>query len=209
MDKERRVERDTELERIVFFSDAVFAIAITLLVLEIRVPEGLSPTALIATLGGMWPRFASYLISFSLIGGFWRAHHRIFHYIEAYDQRLITLNLAFLMCVAFLPFSASLFGEYAGLRVAVEVYAGSIAVAGLFLGGMWWYATRRGRLTEANLDPRLIRQVMTERLSPPVISLAIALTVLFFGVTAALYALLPLLLIQLVVEKILPRLRAR
>ena len=90
MEEERRAERGTELERIVYFSDAVFAIAITLLVLEIRVPEGLSPTALIATLGGMWPRFASCLISFSLIGGYWRAHHRLFRYIEAYDQRLIT-----------------------------------------------------------------------------------------------------------------------
>ena len=58
------MEGGTELERIVFFSDAVFAIAITLLVLEIRVPDGLSPAGLTSALGEMWPRFASYLISF-------------------------------------------------------------------------------------------------------------------------------------------------
>ena len=65
---EQRSERGTEVERIVFFSDAVFAIAITLLVLEIRVPDGLPPARLAGALGGMWPKFFSYLISFSVIG---------------------------------------------------------------------------------------------------------------------------------------------
>lgn len=75
---EQRSERGTEVERIVFFSDAVFAIAITLLVLEIRVPDGLPPARLAEALGRMWPKFLSYLISFSVTGGYWRAHHRIF-----------------------------------------------------------------------------------------------------------------------------------
>lgn len=209
VEEERWVERGTEVERIVFFSDAVFAIAITLLVLEIRVPEGLSPSELKVALGEMWPKYLSYLISFSLIGGFWRAHHRIFHYVKAYDGRLISLNLLFLMCVAFLPFPVSLFGEYTGQRIAIEIYAGSIAVAGLLLGGMWWYATRGRRLTDGDLDPGLIRHVMTERLFPPAIALLFVLITFFFGVTVAAYSLLPFLLIQFVVERILPRLRAR
>ena len=166
MEEEQRVERGTEMERLSFFSDAVFAIAITLLVLEIRVPDGLSPAELTAALGEMWPKFVSYLISFSLIGGYWRAHHRIFHYIKAYDRWLISLNLLFLMCVAFLPFPSSLLGEYGGQLVPVEIYAGSVAATGLSLGGMWWYATRGRRLTDGDLDPRLIRQVMAERHLP-------------------------------------------
>jgi uncharacterized membrane protein len=209
MEEERRVERGTEVERIVYFSDAVFAIAITLLVLEIQVPEGLSPTELTAALGEMWPKYLSYLISFTVIGGYWRAHHRIFHYVKAYDRRLISLNLLFLMCVAFLPFPVSLFGEYTGQRIAVEIYAGSVAATGLFLGGMWWYATRGRRLIDGDLDPRLIRHVMTERLSPPAIALIVVMITLFFGVAAAAYSLLPLLLIQFVVERNLPHLRAR
>jgi uncharacterized membrane protein len=207
--EERWMEHGTELERIVFFSDAVFAIAITLLVLEIRVPEGLSPTELTSALGEMWPRFASYLISFSLIGGFWRAHHRIFHYIKAYDRRLITSNLLFLMCVAFLPFSSSLLGQYTGQGIAVEIYASSVAATGLFLAGMWFYATWNGRLTDGDLDPRLIRHELTDRLSPPVIALPVVLITFFFSVAIAAYSLLPFLLIRFVVERILPRLRAR
>jgi uncharacterized membrane protein len=199
------MEGGTELERIVFFSDAVFAIAITLLVLEIRVPEGLSPAELTSALGEMWPRFASYLISFSLIGGFWRAHHLIFRYIKAYDRRLITSNLLFLMCVAFLPFSSSLLGQYTGRGLAVEIYASSVAATGLFLAWMWFYATRNGRLTDGDLDPRLIRHELTDRLSPPAIALPVVLITFFFGVAVAAYSLLPFLLIRFVAERILPR----
>lgn len=153
MEEEQWLERGTELERIIYFSDAVFAIAITLLVLEIRVTDGLSPQELTAALGGMWPRYLSYLISFSVIGGYWREHHRTFRYINAYDRRLLSLNLLFLMFVAFLPFPVSLFGEYTGQKIAVEIYASSIAATGVFLAGMWFYATRGGRLTDGDLAP--------------------------------------------------------
>jgi len=216
VEEERWIERGTEKERLSFFSDAVFAIAITLLVLEIRVPDGLSPAELTAALGEMWPKFVSYLISFSLIGGYWRAHHRIFRYVRAYDRRLISLNLLFLMCVAFLPFPSSLLGEYGGRLVAVEIYAGSVAATGLFLCGMWWYATRDGRLTDGDLDPGLIRHVLTVSLRTPALALLIMLISLFLGVTIALYALLLILLIwrvlgviRLVRNMLVPRLRAR
>ena len=209
MDGERRLECGTEVERIVFFSNAVFAIPITLLVLDIQVPQGLSPSELKVALAEMWPKYLSYVISFTVIGGYWRAPHRIFHYVKVHDRRLISLNLIFLMCVAFLPFPVSLFGEYKGQRIAVEIYAGSVAASGFFLGGMWWYATRGRRLTDGDLDPGLVRHVMTERLSPPAIALIIVSITFFFGVAAAGYSLVPLLLVQFAVERNLPRLRAR
>ena len=206
--REQRSERGTEVEHIVFFSDAVFAIAITLLVLEIRVPDGLPPARLTWVLGGMWPKFLSYLISFSVIGGYWRAHHRIFQYVKDYDQRLITLNLLFLMCVAFLPFSSSLLGGYGGQKIAVEVYAASVAATGFFLAATWRHATREGRFT-GDLDSRLVRRLMKERLSPPVIAALIASITFLFGVGVVLYSLLPFLGVQFLMERGLPPLRAR
>lgn len=209
MEEKGSVERGTGVERIVYFSDGVFAIAITLLALGIRVPAGLSSAELTAALVEMWPGYLSYLISFTVIGSFWRAHHRIFRHIKAYDESLISLNLLYLMCVAFLPFSASLIGEYGSQPVAFEIYAGNVAATGFFLGGTWWYATWGGRLTDGELDPGLIRQLMTEQLSLPVTGLVFVPISFFFGITVAVYSVIIFLLIAFVVRRILPRLRAR
>lgn len=209
VEKEQWEERGREMGRIVYFSDAVFAIAITLLVLQIRVPAGLSPTALTAALIEMWPKYLSYLISFTVIGSFWRTHHRIFRHIKAYDESLIALNLLFLMCVAFLPFSASLIGEYGSQPVAFEIYASNVAATGLFLGGMWWHATRDGRLTDDDLDPGLIRRIMKEQMSLPAIALISVPITFFFGAAGAVYSVIAFLLVAFVAGRTLPRLRAR
>lgn len=209
VEEEQREERGREMERIVYFSDAVFAIAITLLVLQIRVPAGLSPEGLTAALIEIWPEYLSYLISFTVIGSFWRAHHRVFRHIRAYDESLIYLNLLFLMCVAFLPFSASLIAEYGSQPVAFEIYASNVAATGLLLGGVWWHATRDGRLTEGDLDPGLIRRLMSEQLSLPVTALIFVSITFFFGITVAVYSVTTFLLIAFAVRRILPRLRAR
>src|SRR5919202_6822338 len=92
------LERGSELERTVFFSDAVFAIAITLLALEIQVPQipadsaaALLPGALLS----LWPKFFSFLISFWVVGFYWLSHHRTFRYISGYDYSLLLINLLF------------------------------------------------------------------------------------------------------------------
>jgi uncharacterized membrane protein len=100
-------EGGIELERIIFFSDAVFAIAITLLVLDIKVPARPAilkepvPAWLGGQLSALSPSYLSYVLSFLVIGAFWAAHHRIFRYITGYDGRLIAVNTLLLMCVAF------------------------------------------------------------------------------------------------------------
>jgi uncharacterized membrane protein len=107
------VERGTDIERIVFFSDAVFAIAITLLALEIRVPDVPDdPAALREAFLALGPVFFSFFISFWFVGTYWVAHHRVFHHIGGYDRRLLFINLLFLMWIVLLPFSSSLLGEY-------------------------------------------------------------------------------------------------
>jgi uncharacterized membrane protein len=120
---EGRPEAGRELDRIVFFSDAVFAIAITILVLDIRVPDGLSPAELPAEVLGLWPKYLSYVVSFLVLAIYWQAHHRVFRPIRGYDGTLVWLNFLFLMAVAFLPFPTSLLGEYGREQVSVVIYA--------------------------------------------------------------------------------------
>lgn len=112
-------------ERICAFSDGVFAIAITLLVLNIQVPpaEITRPEALAHTVAALWPRFAAFGLSFAVIGVLWVTHHRMFAYIQAYDLRLIWLNLLVLLFVSFMPFAAGLLAEHGGAQFAVAFYA--------------------------------------------------------------------------------------
>ena len=91
-----------ELERLVNFSDAVIAIAITLLVVQFSVPAASEDVG--EALLDRWPQFLSFILSFFVIGIFWMAHHRIFRYVARMDQGLLWLNLLFLMCIAFLPY---------------------------------------------------------------------------------------------------------
>ena len=91
--------KEFQLERMVLFSDAVFAIAITLLVIEIKIPEiheNVSDNALLHSLGHLIPKFAGFLITFMLIGIYWTIHHRMFGYVTAYTGKLLLLNLVFL-----------------------------------------------------------------------------------------------------------------
>jgi uncharacterized membrane protein len=113
---ERRPKAGRELDRIVNFSDAIFAIAITILVLDIRLPDNLSPTELPVQVLGLGPKYLSYLISFLVLAVYWQAHHRVFKPITGYDGTLVWLNILFLMAVAFLPFLPHFWASTAGSR---------------------------------------------------------------------------------------------
>jgi uncharacterized membrane protein len=142
------------LERLIFFSDAVFAIAITLLALEIRLPalEGdLTNAGLTAALLALWPKYLGYGISFLVIGFVWVGHHRKFRYIRNFDSNLLILNLLLLMAIAFTPFPAAVLSEY-GNRTATIFYAFVMALTGLLSTALWLYASHHERLTGANLD---------------------------------------------------------
>lgn len=152
------------LERLVFFSDAVFAIAITLLALEIRLPAlGENPTndQLFQALLALWPKYLSYAISFLVIGSFWLGHHRRFRLILRYDTRLLLLNILLLMGVAFIPFPTAVIGEY-GNRTATIFYALVMTIAGLLNAAVWLYASHRNRLIEPSFTPQK-RQHETKR----------------------------------------------
>lgn len=133
---------ETQNERLVLFSDAVIAITITLLVLEIRLPEGaaeLNDTALWHALVETWPRFLGYLISFAVIGAFWLSHHQKFLAINRSARGLLLVNLVFLCCIGTVPFVTGLLAENPGV-LATEVYAAVMASCAFMLGMIWLFA---------------------------------------------------------------------
>jgi uncharacterized membrane protein len=145
-------ERDPE--RLVFFSDAVFAIAVTLLVLEIRPPE--DTRHLLQGLAALWPSYLSYAISFLLIGQVWANHHVMFDHIRSADRTVLFLNTLLLMDIAFLPFAASVlaaaFRTGHGQRTAVVFYGVVFEVAAMLFNVIWGYARHGQRLLGTTID---------------------------------------------------------
>ena len=149
----RSPEASRDRDRIVNLSDGVFAIALTLLVLDIRVPnipENVVGSELPGVLLSLWPKYLGYVLSFVVISTFWIIHHSIFRPIRAYDRNLLYINFLFLMFVAFVPFPTSLLGEYGNHQLPVAVYAATLAVGRLLLtattGTRRWTAGCWGRL---------------------------------------------------------------
>ncbi len=174
------------LERIVFFSDAVMAIAITLLAIDIRVPQidpSVAPQQLLARLSAIQPHLMSFFISFVVIGVYWISHHRYFAYIRRYDTRLILLNFLFLFAIVCMPFLASLLGQYVFVPVALIAYTVAIAVLGLAMALIWWYASYRHRLVDPDLDAGLIRTINVRLFVAPVVFL-VAVPFAFVSSTA-------------------------
>lgn len=185
--EDRRPEPDRDLDRIVFFSDAVFAIAITLLVLEIQVPaipEDRVSEQLATSLLALWPKYLGYVVSFLSIAVFWYIHHRIFRDIRGYDGTLILLNFLFLMFVAFLPFPTALLGEYGNNQLPVAIYAATLAVGRLLLTAIYWYATSGNRLVDGTVDPNTVRFFVIRGLTIPLIFL-LSIAISFFSVGGA------------------------
>lgn len=138
------------LDRLVFFSDAVFAIAITLLALDIRLPEGdfTTDAALIPALLSMGDQFQAFAISFWVIASYWMGHHRMFLSIRRYDGRLILINLLLLMLIALVPFPTMLISEFDN-RTATIVYALVMVAIGLTMTLLILYASGPGKLLDA------------------------------------------------------------
>jgi uncharacterized membrane protein len=161
------------LERIVFFSDAVFAIAITLLALEIRLPEDVAYAGnreLLQSLFSIMPKYLGYIISFLSIGNFWVIHHRQYQYIEQYDTRLMLINLLVLMAVAFIPFPTSVISEN-GNRTATILYALNASLIGILSTMLWVYASHKHRLVMPDLEPAVVRRGVIRNLVAPAIFL--------------------------------------
>ncbi|HEY7256688.1 MAG TPA: TMEM175 family protein [Solirubrobacterales bacterium] len=143
----RREGNEVEFSRIVAFSDGVFAIAITLLVLNLGIESGIPGDRLWHALWEQREDFLAFGISFAVIGRFWVIHHRFFGEVRAFDGRLITLNIVYLACIVLIPFSSQLLGDYGGEAAAVVVYAVNLAACVLVGFRMNAYARGAGLTT--------------------------------------------------------------
>jgi uncharacterized membrane protein len=165
------------LERLVAFSDAVLAIAITLLVLGLEVPSvhKIPETQLPEYLIDSIPSVLAYITSFVLVGTYWLQHYVIFHYVICANRTFVILNGLFLLSVSFLPFPTGLQAVYRGDRLAVVFFGCAHILCGLTLLALWLYATHRHRLVVPEI-PRQVVQSMTRRIAiaPTLSILAIA-----------------------------------
>jgi uncharacterized membrane protein len=173
VESELRNAATGQLERLVFLSDGVFAIAMTLLAVELALPEvsAGSPEDLGQRLLALGPRYLSYALSFVVIASYWRSHQRIFRYLVRLDGRFVWLNLILLLCIAFLPFPTSVLGNYPSEVAAVSLYAGTLAATGGMVLLMWAYATTGHRLISAQESAHVIRLVLLRAACPPLIFL--------------------------------------
>jgi uncharacterized membrane protein len=146
-----------ETARLETFADGVFAIAATLLIVDVavRAPGGELGSAILKA----WPQYAAYAVSFLTIGIMWLNHHDCMRQIGAVDRRFLTINLLLLMCIAFVPFPTRLIADHFhddGLRAAALTYGVTLTITAVCFGSFWFYAARGNRLLAEDADPQVI-----------------------------------------------------
>lgn len=182
--------------RLETFSDGVFAIAATLLILSVHA----NGPHLGHALTKAWPSYAAYAVSFVTIGIMWANHHGVFSQIDKVDRTFLLINVFFLMAVAFVPFPTVLVAEHlhdSDLGPAALTYGFTLTVTATLYNLLWLYASARRRLLRADADPRVVSGITRSYLPGPVIYLAATLialwkpivSVVLFAAIASLYAL--------------------
>ena len=145
-----RVE-GTDLGRVLAFTDGVLAIAITLLVLNLEIPD-VADGELRHKLVDLLPQLGAYFLSFAVVGRFWLVHHRVFATMRSFDANLIALNLLYLALVVLVPFTTELLGEYGDHSLAVSIYAAVMGLAATVNWLMVRYIMKRGHVRESERE---------------------------------------------------------
>jgi uncharacterized membrane protein len=160
-------------DRLEYFSDAVLAIAATLLATELPKPE--TGTGLLQEIIKLWPHYAGFAASFLFICIAWSNHHNMFIYIKQTDQYLLILDILFLMLVTLMSFTTGLLARNVGKpdeRTAALIYHATLVLMTLLYNCVWWYAIRKKELLEEDADPKLIRLLTKEYAIAPALHLA-------------------------------------
>ncbi|MCO4292626.1 TMEM175 family protein [Solitalea sp. MAHUQ-68] len=161
------LKKEFQLERMILFSDAVFAIAITLLVIELKIPEislnELTDHKLFESLVELLPRIIGFLVSFFLIGLYWTIHHRIFGFVVNYDQKLLWLNLFFLLAVVLMPFSSGFYSAYIFklLKAPLIIYVTNVCFLSLMNMLLWRYISNPKHKLSEGIQPEFAQYFLT------------------------------------------------
>lgn len=145
------------------FSDAVFAVAITLLVLSIAsfdIPGKVTETEVLKGLGGVWPHFFAYALSFVIVGAFWISHHRLFESFRVINQLLLWINLLYLMVIVFIPYPTGLLAKYGETITVTVLYAGCMCLVGLMQALMCSYGARYQRAQGVPIDNLVVKDYL-------------------------------------------------
>ena len=172
---ETRTERAKEVDRIAAFSDGVFAIAITLLSLQLAVPAAKD---LGHSLVELAPNIFAFVLSFLVIGAYWAAHHRLFSRVTKHDDRLIWLNLAVLFFIVVIPFTTTVIAAHGGSRLGVLVYAFSLVGAGLANVALTAYVLVGRRLCSTSVPAAAVRCSLWLAATSPIVFLSSMLLLL-------------------------------
>jgi uncharacterized membrane protein len=193
-DQRAMLERAHDPARVLALSDGVFAIIITLLVLEVHVPELTQGHTLNEALAELRPSLTAFVISFVLAGMYWVAHRDLFALIRRTDRGLVWLNILYLLPLCLLPFGAGLIGRYEDEVVALRIYGLLLVLIALMRVVIWLYAINRPHLLWQRLDHRQRRAGLALTISPGLVYLLAFLVARTApGLSLAIYAAMPLL----------------
>jgi uncharacterized membrane protein len=205
---QKGVDAFLAVHRLAALTDGVFAIVMTLLVLEISIPE-IAQSSLQAELPRrlleLGPKLYSYVLSFLVLGILWTLHYRSFHSIRRSNNALVWLNIFFLMFVALIPFSTSLLGNYGTEQLSIVIYASNVLLALIMRLIIWIYATGKYRLVDSDINPRWVKRDKLISIGILLIFMLV-IGVSFINVTAAFYILVLLLVASIVMLLIARRL---
>jgi len=180
--------------RIETLGDGVFAIAMTLLVLDLKVPVGVPPNELLSSVMHLAPQLAAYCVSFMVLAVYWIGHNNQFKLILQTDRTLLWINIFFLMSIAFVPFSTSLLASYNQEKEAIIIYGVNVILSGFALYFHWVYASGKAKLIKADTDERVI-YITKFRILIGIAFYVVTTVVAFFStkVSLILFAALPFL----------------
>lgn len=190
----RTIREGSGTDRIEALSDGVFAIALTVLVLQLDaplLPSGASGGTVLRAFGGTLHVIEFYLISFFVIGFYWYLHHQMFRFIARHDNVLVVVNLVALLPITVLSFLTELVGDYSGEPEIVALYFGALSITGLIFVALWVYASNGHRLIEPDLPASVIRVLTLKALLPTaVFMLGAGVAFLHVGIARRAYLLL-------------------
>jgi uncharacterized membrane protein len=183
-------EKNLELDRLVFFSDAVVAIAITLLALDLRIDKNdLTATLSFADIGRLWPKFSAFFLSFILIAVFWKIHHKFFFFIKKIDSKILWNNIFWLLFIILLPFSTTLVSSYFGQTTSIFIYSFNTLLITLFQNQIWDYVAVRPDYLNERADQEMINDYRFD-CNVAMLNAVLACTISFFSPITAFLVLL-------------------